>query len=156
MHSDGSEEKNRRLIMSFNIFKSIAEILKPASDIVDEVITSKEEKLQVKNQLETIKNQMAIKMLEYETKLYEAQAKIIHSETVGSWLQRSWRPIIMLMFGFIIVYEYFISSVLGLPKANLPVDFWDLLKIGFGGYVVGRSAEKIAPHVAASFKKNRN
>lgn len=134
------------------ILSVVGEILKPVSKIVDDVVTSKEEKLLVQNALEVIRNNMAGQILDYESKLTEAKAKIVLSETVGSWLQRSWRPILMLLFGFILIYEYFIANVFNLPKSGLPEQFWQLLNIGVGGYVVGRSAEKIVP----AFSKNSN
>lgn len=137
-----------------SILKVISEIIGPVSKIVDEVVTTKEEKLIVHNALETIKNEMTVKMLDYESKLTQAQADIVKSETVGSWLQRSWRPILMLLFGFILIYEYFIANVFGLPKSGLPDAFWQLLNIGIGGYVVGRSAEKIAPNFSNKANKN--
>ena len=140
--------------MNLNILGFISEILKPVSKIVDDVTTSKEEKLQLKNGLETIKNAFLVKTLDYEAKLTEAKAEIIKSETVGSWLQRSWRPLIMLAFGLIVIYEYFISSIFNLPKSDLPEAFWQLLNIGIGGYVVGRSAEKIAPNFSRNSNKN--
>jgi len=136
--------------MFTQVLEAISGFLQPVSKIVDDVVTSKEEKLIIHNALETIKNEMTVKMLEYESKLTQAQAEIVKSETVGSWLQRSWRPILMLLFGFILIYEYFIANVFGLPKSGLPDAFWQLLNIGIGGYVVGRSAEKIAPN----FKRN--
>lgn len=92
-------------------------------------------------------------MIDYEINLNEAKSKIIQSETVGTWLQRSWRPILMLAFGFILIYEYFISSIFSLPKSNLPEMFWELLNLGLGGYIIGRSAEKIVPNL--NFK-NKN
>ena len=30
----------------------------------------------------------------------------------------------------------------GTPAADIPPDMWDLLKLGVGGYVLGRSVEK--------------
>ena len=44
-------------------------------------------------------------------------------------------------------YNYFIALIFGLPVAELSVDFWGLLQIGIGGYVVGRSAEKISENI---------
>jgi len=140
--------------MNLNILGFISEILNPVSKIVDDVTTSKEEKLQLQNGLETIKNAFLVKTLEYESKLTEAKAEIVKSETVGSWLQRSWRPILMLLFGFILIYEYFLANLFSLPKSGLSVEFWELLKIGIGGYVVGRSAEKIAPNFSRNSNKN--
>ena len=80
------------------------------------------------------------------------QTEIIVAEAKGNWLQRSWRPILMLSFGFIVIYVKFIGPLFGLPIPTLEVEFWELLKIGIGGYVVGRSAEKIAKGVTISRK----
>lgn len=33
-------------------------------------------------------------------------------------------------------------NIFNTPPADIPPDMWDLLKLGVGGYVVGRSAEK--------------
>jgi len=33
--------------------------------------------------------------------------------------------------------------IFSLPAAVIPPDMWQLLKIGVGGYVLGRSGEKI-------------
>ena len=32
---------------------------------------------------------------------------------------------------------------------------WELLKIGMGGYIIGRSAEKIVPELAKVMKKDK-
>jgi len=72
------------------------------------------------------------------------QADVIKAEATGNWLQRSWRPVVMLCFAFIVMYNQAISLMFSLPRTELTTDFWGLLKIGLGGYVVGRSAEKIA------------
>lgn len=135
------------------ILSNVGGILKPATDLVDNLTTSKEEKLQLQNIFEEIQNAFAEKLLTYESELAKLKASIIEKETQGNWLQRSWRPVLMLSFGFIIIYEYFISNVFSLPSANLPGEFWELLKIGVGGYVIGRSAEKIVPKI--NFKKDK-
>ena len=111
---------------------------------VDNLITSKEELGKVKALL-----------IEKLTGLMKVQNEIISQEMKGNWLQRSWRPIIMLSFGFIIFYHYFLSQVFGLPVIDLPEKFWSLLEIGMGGYVIGRSAEKIANSVSGGFGLKR-
>lgn len=65
-----------------------------------------------------------------------------------NWLASSWRPILMLSFTAIIVNNYILSPYLGAMfdfsiVLEIPPDMWDLLKIGVGGYIVGRSGEKI-------------
>ena len=84
------------------------------------------------------------------------QTDIILAEAKGNWLQRSWRPILMLSFGFIIIYTKFISQLSShLVTPELEPEFWNLLDIGIGGYVIGRSAEKIADKVAPIFKNKK-
>ncbi|KAA3659892.1 MAG: hypothetical protein DWQ10_07905 [Calditrichaeota bacterium] len=123
-------------LMSF-----ISGILKPATQLVDEIHTSEEEKLTLKAKLMDIENQLQLKVLEYETKLMEAQKDVITAEATGqSWMQRNWRPITMLTFLALVVCDSF-----GFLKFRLAEEAWTLLQIGLGGYVVGRSAEKIVP-----------
>ncbi len=116
-------------------------ILEPVAKILDETITSDEERQDAKTKL--------IKVItEFSSKMMEFQKDILTTEMKGNWLQRSWRPILMLLFGFIVIYEYFIAKVFNLPSSNLPDDFWALLKIGMGGYIIGRSVEKTAEKIS--------
>ena len=41
------------------------------------------------------------------------------------------------------VYTKFIAPMFSLPVPPLEDEFWSLLNLGIGGYVVGRSAEKV-------------
>jgi hypothetical protein len=76
---------------------------------------------------------------EYETKLLDAKKTIITAEAQSqSWIARNWRPITMLTFLFLVVLDS-----LGLLPFRLAGEAWTLLQIGLGGYVVGRSAEKV-------------
>jgi hypothetical protein len=104
--------------------------------VIDNLFTNDEERINAKNKIIQI-------LKEKELELQKMQTDIILSESKGNWLQRSWRPILMLSFGFIIIYTKFIAQVFSLPIPLLEPEFWNLLKIGIGGYVVGRSGEKI-------------
>ncbi len=142
--------------INFNVIDGIAALLEPVNALVDNVTTSKEEKLEARNKMQALQNALMVKALEYESKMVEVKAKALMSETMGSWIQRSWRPILMLAFGFIVIYEYFLANVFGLPKSNLPIQFWDLLNLGIGGYIIGRSAEKIVPKMKFKNSKNKD
>ena len=78
----------------------------------------------------------------------QASAGIVTAEANSDhWLAANWRPITMLTFVFIIANNYILHPYLALffeeaPKLEIPPDMWALLKIGLGGYVVGRSVEK--------------
>ena len=123
------------------IFSFIGNIFKPAAKLIDDLHTSAEEKLQLRNELAKLETEFREKVLEYETRLMEAQSSIIKAESTGhSWIQRNWRPIVMLVFLVLVVCDSF-----GVLKFRLADEAWTLLQIGMGGYVVGRSAEKIIP-----------
>jgi hypothetical protein len=87
--------------------------------------------------------------LDYQTALVTAQAGTIQAEARSdSWLAANWRPILMLTFTFIVAMNYAILPIAGwfgavVTPLALPPDMWALLKIGVGGYIVGRSGEKI-------------
>ena len=83
-------------------------------------------------------------MYEYEREIAEVQANVIQAEATGNWLQRSWRPLVMLTFAVIILVGTFTS----LPILADSSRFWDLLEIGLGGYVIGRSGEKMLGAIA--------
>lgn len=121
-----------------NLLSFIGDIFAPAAKLIDDVHTSTEEKLELKNNLTVIQNEMHSKLIEYETKLLQSQTAIITAEAGGqSWLQRSWRPITMLTFLGLVVFDSF--GWLANPLAS---EAWVLLQIGLGGYVAGRSIEK--------------
>jgi len=125
----------------------LGDIIKPVTQLVDDLHTSGEEKSTLRNELTKIENAMAEKILEYESKMVEMQSNIIMSEAKGeSWIQRSWRPITMLTFLALAVFDSF-----GWLPNKLAPEAWTLLQLGLGGYVIGRSAEKIVPAIAAQF-----
>lgn len=131
-----------------SIWKFISGVFQPIADIVDELHTSDEERMQIKTKLVELQNQVTNKVLDYETQLLNSQAKVITAEAQGqSWLQRSWRPITMLTFLVLVVLD-----TMGMTEFRLSDQAWDLLQIGIGGYVVGRSVEKAAPHISQSVK----
>ncbi|MBX2808190.1 MAG: holin family protein [Cellvibrionaceae bacterium] len=122
-----------------SILSFIGSIFEPASKLVDQLHTSSEEKLAMQKEIKKVENELLTKVIEYESQLLESQSRIITAEATGkSWLQRNWRPITMLTFLILVVFDSF-----GLLKNPLAEEAWLLLQIGLGGYVVGRSAEKI-------------
>ena len=133
--------------------KATTDITKSIGETIDNLSTSDMEKLAAKEKLTST-------VMSHLNDAMQLQQNIIIAEAQGNWLQRSWRPILMLSFGFIIIYRYFIAPVFQLQAIDLPVNFWDLLSLGIGGYVVGRSVEKVADtvvkNVDMSFIKKKN
>lgn len=132
-----------------NILGLIGQIFKPATDLIDNLHTSEEEKLEQKAQLLALQVQFLEKGLAYEQEQLKQKAAIIMAEAQGgSWIQRNWRPITMLTFLALVV-----ADQTGLLAFRLASQAWTLLQIGLGGYVVGRSAEKVVPGVIKAMKE---
>lgn len=81
------------------------------------------------------------------------RAEIIKTEAASQhWLASNWRPLLMLTFGGLIVARWFGWAAPNLSEAEY-LKLWSIVELGIGGYVVGRSAEKVIPTVAQMFKK---
>jgi hypothetical protein len=85
--------------------------------------------------------------------VFMAQADIVKTEAASEhWLAASWRPLVMLTFAGLIVARWFGWAAPDLSEAEY-IKLWDIVEFGLGGYVVGRSAEKIVPGIAAALKR---
>lgn len=125
----------------------IGSIISAGLKIIDKIIPDAKARTEAK-----------IKLLELEQtgelSIIESQSNIIVSEAKSdSKLASSWRPLIMLLFGVIIANNYILSpwlAAFGGPHImmQIPPKMWTLIEIGLGGYVFGRSAEKIASKFA--------
>lgn len=87
-------------------------------------------------QAESAVNQMA-----QEMSVLVAEAKSEH------WLAATWRPIVMLTFTALITARWLGWSAPNIGPEEV-AQLWSIVQFGLGGYVVGRSAEKIVPQVA--------
>jgi hypothetical protein len=105
-------------------------------DIVDDVVEDKDAANKLKFQIQK-------QLLESKGMELEAQAKIVLAEAQGSWLQRNWRPMLMVTFAGLVGAHW-----LGLTASNIPESvqnsLLNIVMVGVGGYVAGRSAEKVA------------
>jgi len=137
------------LLLSGKLFKikscyymAIAAFIPIIGKVLDSIFPDKEKASEAK--IKVLQMQM-----DGEFKGLEAQANIIVAEAKSEHkLAAIWRPLIMLMFGAIIFNNYILYPYLSLffvnaPVLNIPIDLWEVIKIGLGGYVVGRSGEKI-------------
>ena len=132
-----------------NVLGLIGQIFKPATELIDNLHTSEEEKLQQKAQLLALQTSFLTEALDYEQEQLKAKTEIIIAEAKGgSWIQRNWRPITMLTFLALVVLDQ-----TGQLAFRLAGEAWTLLQIGLGGYVVGRSVEKVVPSAVSALKK---
>ena len=60
----------------------------------------------------------------------------------------------MLTFVGLIVARWFGWSAPGLSEAEA-LALWDIVQLGLGGYVIGRSAEKLVPSIADALKNRK-
>ncbi len=136
----------------------VSNVFVPATNLIDELVTSDEERLKLKNVLVGLQNEVTLKQMdllaknvELESQLINAQTGIITAEASSeSALARNWRPITMLTFvGIIVLHALGLITL----EPEFALQFTQLVQYGLTGYVVGRSAEKVAPAIAKAIKK---
>ena len=116
-------------------------VIKGIFSTVDELVEDKDLAAELKNSLQARVMDMM------KTEIESARDIIMAEANSDSFLAKNWRPITMLTFVTIIANNYIIYPYLQLffnsgAMLDIPPDMWGLLKIGLGGYVVGRSVEK--------------
>jgi Holin of 3TMs, for gene-transfer release len=132
----------------------------PIADFVGQIggtirsfVTTDADRLKAQQALDQLQADLTVKLTELDTQWAASQASVITAETKSqSWMARNWRPLLMLTFTFIIAWNFIIAPLFTLPKADIPDNMWELLKLGMGGYIFGRSAEKIVPGVTSAIQ----
>ena len=123
----------------------LVRLFTPINRIIDELHTSDEERATRRAEAAKLQNEALALALALERERLAAQAGLVAAEAGGaSWLQRNWRPITMLSFLGLVVADAF--GLLAFRRADQACL---LLQIGLGGYVVGRSVEKISPQITS-------
>ena len=105
-------------------------------DIVDDVVEDKDAANNLKFQIQK-------QLIETKSTELEAQTKIVLAEAQGSWLQGNWRPLLMVTFAGLVLPHWFGSTAPDIPE-SAQNSLLNIVMIGVGGYVMGRSAEKVA------------
>lgn len=92
-------------------------------------------------------------LMQRGAEIEQAAADIVKTEAQSEhWLTATWRPIVMLTLTGMIVARWMGYSAPGISEAEA-LKLWGIVEIGLGGYVIGRSAEKIAPMVAEAMRR---
>jgi hypothetical protein len=109
-------------------------------------------------------------MVTHLGKSLELQQAIVLAEVKSEhWLTRSWRPVLMMTLLFFLILVGFLIPLADLAAGypipfnprwqTLPDGFWNFLSIGVGGYIGGRSVEKVVgqvvPHVRNSIWRSK-
>lgn len=98
------------------------------------------------------------KLLENEAKIVAAAGSVVEKEIQSEkWWQNAWRPAFMWIIIFIIFNNFILAPYieiffgvdynLNVDVENIPAELWRAIDIGLGGYIIGRSAEKIATNI---------
>lgn len=90
---------------------------------------------------------------ETQVRKQEAIAQVIAAEAnSGFWLAAVWRPILMVVCMVIVISFWFGYMPPGITNEMPPIvaEIFTLLKIGVGGYIGGRSVEKVAKSFSAA------
>ena len=132
------------------MFAALLPILAPIlGSVVKSIFPNAEDELK---RLE-IQNQFQLALMAQAGAIESAAADIVKAEAQSdNWLASSWRPILMLVFGALIVARWLGYSAPGIGEAEV-LKLWDIVQLGLGGYVIGRSIEKVAPAIASAIKK---
>lgn len=115
----------------------------PVMEVIDQAVTDKDQANRLKAELHS-------RLIDRQDAALQAQMKVILAEATGeSWLQRNWRPLLMTVIVAIVANNYLLAPYLGAMfgvglQLELPEQLWDLMTLGVGGYIAGRSGEKIA------------
>ena len=100
-----------------------------------------------------VQNQVQLAVMQQAGGIVAAAADIVKAEAQSEhWLAANWRPILMLTFGGLIVARWFGWAAPELSESEY-LKLWDIVQLGLGGYVIGRSVEKIAPTLAGALKR---
>ena len=100
-----------------------------------------------KDLAERVKAEARRQILDNDSKELEAAAAIITAEAKSEhWLTSTWRPLCMLTFTALIVARWFGLTV-DIPT-EIEAELWTVVQLGIGGYVAGRSAEKVAEAIS--------
>ena len=79
-------------------------------EIVDDVVEDRDAANNLKFQIQK-------QLIETKSSELEAQAKIVLAEAQGSWLQRNWRPLLMVTFTGLVVAHWFGFTAPDIPES---------------------------------------
>lgn len=77
----------------------------------------------------------------------QAAASVIVAEAQsGYWLAAAWRPLLMVIFASLIIARWFGYMPPNMTETEV-FKLYDLMELGIGGYIGGRTLEKIATSI---------
>lgn len=121
----------------------ISTILGTIGEVLKGKLKNEQERLEIMGQIET-------QLIDLKSQLVESARDVIVAETQSdSKLARSWRPLLMYVLMGLLVWIGVVAPLFDLQEEainaleRVPSGLWTLLTVGMGGYIGGRSLEKI-------------
>jgi len=114
-------------------------VVKQVGDVLDNLTTSKEEKLEAQRKIKEVLIQAEANAQEQVTRRWEADMKS------DNWLSKNIRPLVCIFLTIIFVTLSMFDGNLGgfeIDEAYIPI-YQTLLITVYGAYFAGRSIEKI-------------
>jgi len=136
-------------------FDPVSAALDIGCKVIDRVWPDPAQKDAAKLELMKLYQTGALAQLTADTDLAKAAADIVKTEAGGGFLASSWRPITMLVFVVLIVARWFGWAAPNLQEQEY-LKLWDIVQLGLGGYVLGRSFEKVVPSIAAAVSAGKD
>lgn len=133
-------------------------LVKAVGGVLDKLSTTGEEKLAAQRELLEIERSFTVSLAKIDMEFAQAQRDVVVAEAAGqSWLQRNWRPLMMLFFAVIVGTIVWTGGYINgrMLDHQFVMEILGIIKLGLGGYIIGRSAEKIAPSVVGIFQKDK-
>lgn len=100
-------------------------------------------------ELQKALNEAAAQQATADAAKIESASKVVVAEVGnGNWMAANWRPCLMFLFMGLIANQFFLVPILKMFGLHidiplLPNECWNLLEIGVGGYVIGRTGERM-------------
>jgi len=133
---------------------AILPVLAPLiGDVVKRILPEDKDKAQ------DIERELNMALMQNNAAIEQAAASVINAEAKSEHkITATWRPILMLTITAIVGWNFLVAPLVELAvrlttgsdlplSIPLPEQLWNLLMIGVGGYVIGRSGEKIAKNI---------
>lgn len=118
------------------ITKIISSILPSILGVIDKAVPDKDKAAEIKGAIST-------QLLSNDSEEIKNAADVIKAEVnADSWLTKNWRPLAMVNFLMLVNLYWFGIMPPNVTEAII-VSLFSMIKIGLGGYVVSRGAEKV-------------
>jgi hypothetical protein len=140
----------------FDIGSVVGDVVDSIGDAADDLFTSDKERKKAERLMRKVEVRLQERLLDVKEQLVKQRGSVLKAEVEGeSWYQRAWRPFTMVIFVGVIVAHWFGVAGTHLDPA-IQEWLYKVIQLGLGGYVFGRSAEKIAPHARDAIVGRKN